>query len=148
MQPPKAEIFVRQPLHLAGPRTLLTQALSNLLANGVKFVAPGTRPLHVWTEKRNGMSAIWVEITALASNRSTTIGFRHVERVLKQELQGKESGWPSSAKPLKDGKSLGEGGFVGQHRVKSWRTKISALEGCISAYCRMISGTSLSIAPG
>jgi len=56
MQPPHAQVFIRQPLQpVLGHEASLTQAISNLLANGVKFVAPGTQPkIHVWTEASDG----------------------------------------------------------------------------------------------
>jgi signal transduction histidine kinase len=63
IQPPNAEITVREPLHdvLAHERSL-TQAVSNLLTNGVKFVARGTVPrLQIWTERRDGKVRLWVE---------------------------------------------------------------------------------------
>jgi PAS domain S-box-containing protein len=63
MQPPNAEVFIRQPLQpVMGHEASLTQAISNLLANAVKFVASETRPkIHVWTENRNGNVRLWVE---------------------------------------------------------------------------------------
>lgn len=46
---------------LATP-TLLSQCLSNLLANATKFVAPGTTPkIHIRTESRGDRVRIWVE---------------------------------------------------------------------------------------
>jgi len=40
----------------------LTQAISNLLNNAVKFVAPGTRPTaRVWTEPRADRVRLWIE---------------------------------------------------------------------------------------
>lgn len=63
MQPPHAEIVIRKPLHdVLAHEPLLTQAISNLLANGIKFVARGTTPkIQVWTEIRNGRIRLWVE---------------------------------------------------------------------------------------
>jgi signal transduction histidine kinase len=63
MQPPNADVFIRQPLKpVMGHEASLTQAISNLLANGVKFVAAGTRAkVHVWTETNNGHVRLWVE---------------------------------------------------------------------------------------
>jgi signal transduction histidine kinase len=44
-QPPKAEIQIEGPLpRVLGNEGFLTQAISNLLGNAVKFVAPGTVP--------------------------------------------------------------------------------------------------------
>ncbi len=63
MQPPQAEITIREPLHeVLAHEPLLTQAISNLLSNGVKFVARGTTPkLQVWTERRGDKIRLWIE---------------------------------------------------------------------------------------
>jgi PAS domain S-box-containing protein len=55
MQPPNAELEIA-PLHAVhGHEPSLTQIISNLLGNAVKFVAPGVRPrIRVWTELTNG----------------------------------------------------------------------------------------------
>lgn len=43
-------------------RTLLQQAIQNLLANSIKFVAPGVRPkLRLWSEARNENVRLWIE---------------------------------------------------------------------------------------
>ena len=48
----EADIELKQPLlNVQGHEASLTQCLSNLLANAVKFVAPGTRPqVTIWTQ--------------------------------------------------------------------------------------------------
>src|SRR5262249_289523 len=53
LQPSKADIEVRKPLHqVKGNEAFLTQCISNLLSNGVKFVKPGDRPrVRVWTQE-------------------------------------------------------------------------------------------------
>ena len=63
MQPPNAEISIRDPLlPVIGHEPSLTQAISNLLSNGVKFVARGTVPrLQIWTEPRNTNVRLWIE---------------------------------------------------------------------------------------
>ncbi len=63
MQPPKAEISVRHPLlPVMGHEPSLTQAISNLLANAVKFVSPGVTPkIKVWTELDHGHVRLWVQ---------------------------------------------------------------------------------------
>jgi PAS domain S-box-containing protein len=52
LQPAKADIEVRKPLlPVRGNEAFLTQCISNLLSNGVKFVKPGNRPrVRVWTQ--------------------------------------------------------------------------------------------------
>lgn len=51
-QPPKAEVIIHSPLFsVMGQEASLTQCLSNLLGNAVKFVAPGITPrVEIWTE--------------------------------------------------------------------------------------------------
>jgi PAS domain S-box-containing protein len=63
MQAPSAEINVREPLHdVLGHEPSLTQAISNLLSNSVKFVQPGTKPtLDVWTETAEGKVRLWIK---------------------------------------------------------------------------------------
>ena len=52
-QPPQVEIVIKGPLpHVLGNEAALTQCFSNLLGNGIKIVAPGTRPqVRVWAER-------------------------------------------------------------------------------------------------
>jgi Bacteriophytochrome (light-regulated signal transduction histidine kinase) len=56
LQPEKAEIRVESPLHkMCGHSASLTQCVTNLLDNAVKFVAPGVRPrVRVYSEANNG----------------------------------------------------------------------------------------------
>ncbi len=61
----RAAIEVKRPLGwVLGHRSILTQALSNLLANALKFVAPGTAPhVAIWVthlEDRRRLR-LWVE---------------------------------------------------------------------------------------
>ena len=51
--PPHAEVIVERPLlAILGDRASMTQCLTNLLDNGVKFVRPGVAPqLRVWTQR-------------------------------------------------------------------------------------------------
>ena len=62
LQPPQAEIL-REPLcEVIGHEPSVTQAVSNLLFNAVKFVAPGVTPLiRIWTQPREGGVRLWVE---------------------------------------------------------------------------------------
>ncbi|MDB6065842.1 MAG: putative two-component sensor histidine kinase protein [Pedosphaera sp.] len=56
MQSPLARVVVREPsATVLAHEPSLTQAISNLLSNGVKFVARGTMPeIQVWMENRDG----------------------------------------------------------------------------------------------
>ena len=57
-----AHISVRPPLgHVLGNETMLTQVLSNLLQNAVKFVKPGEKPeIQVWSESQDGRVRVFV----------------------------------------------------------------------------------------
>ena len=62
MQSPHAEIQIEALADVFGHEPSLTQVMSNLLTNAIKFVRPGTLPeVRVWTEKREGAVRIWVE---------------------------------------------------------------------------------------
>jgi PAS domain S-box-containing protein len=56
-QPPQAEVLIEGRLLPAiGNEAYLTQCITNLLGNAVKFVGEGKRPLvRIWTERRAGM---------------------------------------------------------------------------------------------
>jgi signal transduction histidine kinase len=66
LQPPNAVIAVVRPMFpVLANRTLLSQCLSNLLGNAVKFVKPGTTPhVVVGTEKRNTQESAGTVTTA------------------------------------------------------------------------------------
>ena len=63
LQPPKADIELRKPLHaVEGNEAFLTQCISNLLSNAVKFVKPGDHPrVFVWTEQIRHVVRVWFE---------------------------------------------------------------------------------------
>jgi len=56
-------ILVQSPMAcIVGNRAALTQCISNLLANAVKFVSPGTKPLvRVWAEPNCTSVRLWFE---------------------------------------------------------------------------------------
>jgi PAS domain S-box-containing protein len=62
-QPPRAEIVLERPLRpVLGHTASLTQCLTNLLDNAVKFVAPSTTPrVRLRTEEIEGEVRLWVE---------------------------------------------------------------------------------------
>ncbi|MDB6124923.1 MAG: multi-sensor signal transduction histidine kinase [Pedosphaera sp.] len=61
-QSPQAEIEVKPLLDVVGQESLLSQVISNLLGNAVKFVKPGIRPrIRIWTELREERVWLWVE---------------------------------------------------------------------------------------
>jgi PAS domain S-box-containing protein len=62
MQPPAASIEFGELATVQGDDASLLQAISNVLSNAVKFVAPGVKPqVKVWTEQRGAMVRLWVE---------------------------------------------------------------------------------------
>jgi len=63
MQPPRATITPRPELgHVLAHEPSLTQAISNLLANAVKFVAPGVTPsVQIYSERRDGHLRLWIQ---------------------------------------------------------------------------------------
>jgi signal transduction histidine kinase len=47
----------------------LTQAISNLLSNAKKFVAPGTIPkVEIWTERRDQQIRLWIKDNGIGIN--------------------------------------------------------------------------------
>lgn len=70
MQPPSAEITVHEPLaEVLAHEPSLTQAVSNLLSNSVKFVPAGVKPrVDVRTEQHNGTVKLWVEDQGIGIN--------------------------------------------------------------------------------
>jgi signal transduction histidine kinase len=62
MQYPAAVITVQPLQDVMGHEPSLAQAVSNLLRNAIKFVAPGVIPrVTVWTERRGEEIRLWVE---------------------------------------------------------------------------------------
>ncbi len=62
-QPPRAEITIDAPLlPVTGNEASLTQCLTNLLDNAVKFVAPGALPrVNIRSERADGHVVLWIE---------------------------------------------------------------------------------------
>jgi PAS domain S-box-containing protein len=61
MQPPQAEIEIESLPEVMGHEPSLTQALSNLLNNAVKFVPQNVTPrVRVWSEQNNGHVRLWI----------------------------------------------------------------------------------------
>jgi signal transduction histidine kinase len=83
-QPPKAEIQIQGELpKVLGNEAFLTQCISNLLGNAVKFVSPGTRPrVKIYAESLDSQVRIWFEdngIGVAPANHARL--FRMFERV-------------------------------------------------------------------
>lgn len=62
-QPPHACVAVQSPIHsVRGHEASLTQCVTNLLSNGVKFVPSGTKPrISIRSEAQNGHIRLWFE---------------------------------------------------------------------------------------
>ncbi|HVK58481.1 MAG TPA: PAS domain-containing protein, partial [Candidatus Kapabacteria bacterium] len=75
----EAKIEVREPMHdVIGNEAFLTQALSNLMNNGIKFVAKDQRPeLSIYTEEREGCVKIVVADNGIGIER------RHYDRIFQ-----------------------------------------------------------------
>ena len=78
-QPPQARIIVERPLHrVVGHDAYLTQCLTNLLANAVKFVAHGVVPeVRIRTERFDGKVRVWFEDNGIGIDPS------HYERIFQ-----------------------------------------------------------------
>ena len=63
LQPPKAEIEIQAPLQpVRGNEAYLSQCISNLLDNAVKFVQPDKQPrIRIWSETNDGQVLLWFE---------------------------------------------------------------------------------------
>ncbi len=70
MQPERAEINIRAPLDpVLAHEPSLSQAITNLLANAIKFVPPGAMPkVQVWTERAHGSVRLWVADNGIGIN--------------------------------------------------------------------------------
>ena len=63
LQPPRADVTLATPLlAVTGQESSLTQCLTNLLGNAVKFVAPGVKPkVRLYTEASGEEVRLWIE---------------------------------------------------------------------------------------
>jgi PAS domain S-box-containing protein len=59
----QADLHIEHPLGtVVGHGRLLVQVVSNLVANAMKFVAPGAKPeIRIWSHARNGSRRLWIE---------------------------------------------------------------------------------------
>ncbi|MBD2082878.1 CHASE3 domain-containing protein [Leptolyngbya sp. FACHB-17] len=62
LQTSQAQVKVDFPLpEVIAHSTLLTQVITNLLANAIKFVAPNVQPnLHIWSEEKEDWVRVWI----------------------------------------------------------------------------------------
>lgn len=73
-QPPRACIQIQRPLHrVLGHEAYLTQCVTNLLGNAVKFVPPGVIPeIRVHSEVQNQKVRVWFEDNGIGIDPSHT----------------------------------------------------------------------------
>jgi PAS domain S-box-containing protein len=78
-QAPQVRIDVEKPLHrVLGHEAYLTQCISNLLGNAVKFVPPGVLPeIRIRTERADGKIRVWFEDNGIGIDPS------HHERIFQ-----------------------------------------------------------------
>jgi PAS domain S-box-containing protein len=83
MQPPRARIEIARLGDVHGHEPSLTQIISNLLGNAVKFVAPGVIPVvQIWTERTPGCTRLLVRDNGIGINPEHQARlFRMFERV-------------------------------------------------------------------
>jgi two-component system sensor histidine kinase/response regulator len=77
MQPPQADVQIVDVLpHVCANEATLTQCISNLLGNAIKFVAPGQKPrVRIRAERRDAYVRVWFE------DQGIGIGERDRERI-------------------------------------------------------------------
>ena len=78
-QEPQARVIVEKPLHqVLGHDAYLTQCLTNLLGNAVKFMRPGVKPVVlVSSERLDGKIRLWIEDNGIGIDRM------HYERIFQ-----------------------------------------------------------------
>ena len=78
-QPPAARVRIDKPMHrVLGHEAYLTQCVTNLLGNAVKFVAPGVVPeIRIRSERLNDRVRIWFEDNGIGIDPS------HHERIFQ-----------------------------------------------------------------
>jgi signal transduction histidine kinase len=83
-QPPQAAVEIEGELPpVLGHEAFLTQCISNLISNGVKFVAPGVAPrIRIWAEALDNKVRIYVEDNGIGiSPKDHERIFRMFERI-------------------------------------------------------------------
>ncbi|HYE30795.1 MAG TPA: ATP-binding protein [Methylomirabilota bacterium] len=87
LHPANAEIVVRPPfLRVKGHEAFLTQCISNVLTNAVKFVAPGTRPrVEIWNEPIDGSVRVYFRDNGVGIDPS------HQQRIFRIFERGPEA---------------------------------------------------------
>jgi len=90
-QPPKAEMEINTPLlRVSGNETSLTQCLTNLLDNAVKFVPRGVTPhVRISTERNEQGVRLWIEDNGIGIEKESRQRlFELFQRVHKNSYPG------------------------------------------------------------
>lgn len=68
VEPDRADVRIESPLlQVRGHKASLSQSISNLVANAVKFVPEGRFPnIRIWTESRQSRVRLWIEDNGIA----------------------------------------------------------------------------------
>ena len=90
-QPPRANIILEKPLHrVIGHEAYLTQCITNLLGNAVKFVAPGVTPqVRIRSERLEDKVRVWFEDNGIGIAPSH---FERIFQIFGQVHGGKQYG--------------------------------------------------------
>lgn len=89
-QPPHARIEVRRPLaRVIANEASLTQCLSNLVGNAIKFVAPGVTPrVEIWTETLGGRVRVYVRDNGIGIEPDAHEKIFHIFYQLDRSYEG------------------------------------------------------------
>jgi signal transduction histidine kinase len=88
LEPDRADVKIESPLlQMLGHEASLSQCISNLLTNAVKFVAPGTFPkIRIWTEPLDSQVRLWIEDNGIGiSKEDQERVFGMFQRIHSQE---------------------------------------------------------------
>jgi two-component system CheB/CheR fusion protein len=90
LQPPQAEILVEGPFpRVWANEATLTQCISNLLGNAVKFVAPGVMPrVRVWAEKHGRRVRLFFQDNGIGIEREHQDKIYDIFRRLNRSYEG------------------------------------------------------------
>ena len=83
-QPPRVEILIAGTIPVVfANEALLSQCVSNLLTNAVKFVAPGAQPkVRIWSESLDNRVRVWFEDNGVGIAKQNEMRiFRMFERI-------------------------------------------------------------------
>jgi len=122
-QNPKLKIDVQRPLEtVLGHESGLTQVISNLLTNAVKFVAPDQEAkIKVWTEAKEFTARLWIEDNGIGIDAANHVRiFKMFEQVDGKKYDGTGMGLAIAKKAVENMQgSIGVESSLGQG-TKMW----------------------------